>query len=317
MILHKEKELFDDLLETTAQELNLPVIYVEKDYWVTYILKLLSKSKYIDTAIFKGGTSLSKAYKIIDRFSEDIDLAVITKDLGSNQIKTLIKNIEKSIIDENLQELKTNPQTSKGSQFRKTVYQYPKSFNGDFGHGNENILLELNSFSKPYPYSLQTIATYIYDFLLAKDESIIFKYELTPFQINVLDTKRTFCEKISAIARASYNDDKDNSNLKAKIRHFYDIYFLYQNQDIQNFITSNDFITMMKDVRSDDNIQFNDTWSNIKYSQIPIFNNPDILLKIENYYQNDFKDLVYAKTLPDIKAIIKTIETLSNHLMEI
>ena len=90
MTLHNDKETFKELIETTAKDLNLPSLYIEKDYWVTYILKNLSKSDYKDIAIFKGGTSLSKAYKIIDRFSEDIDLAVITNNLGSNQIKTLI-----------------------------------------------------------------------------------------------------------------------------------------------------------------------------------------------------------------------------------
>lgn len=61
MILHKNKKLFKELIDETARELNLPILYVEKDYWVTYILKLLANSDYINQAIFKGGTSLSKA----------------------------------------------------------------------------------------------------------------------------------------------------------------------------------------------------------------------------------------------------------------
>ena len=105
MTLHNNKELFQELIEATAKELNLPSLYIEKDYWVTYILRNLSMSPYADVAIFKGGTSLSKAYKIIDRFSEDIDLAVITNEMGSNQIKKLIKQIEKTIVDENFTEL--------------------------------------------------------------------------------------------------------------------------------------------------------------------------------------------------------------------
>ncbi len=63
MTLHQNKELFSELLIQTAQMVGLPEVYIEKDYWVTYVLKHLSKSPYIDRAIFKGGTSLSKAYK--------------------------------------------------------------------------------------------------------------------------------------------------------------------------------------------------------------------------------------------------------------
>ncbi len=89
MTLHTNDIFFFELINATAKEMNLPFVYIEKDYWVTYILKRLSQSPYSEIAIFKGGTPLSKAYKIIERFSEDIDLAVITNELGSNQIKKL------------------------------------------------------------------------------------------------------------------------------------------------------------------------------------------------------------------------------------
>ena len=60
MRLHTDKELFKELIDATAKDLNLPSLYIEKDYWVTYILKNLSNSEYSDIAIFKGGTSLSQ-----------------------------------------------------------------------------------------------------------------------------------------------------------------------------------------------------------------------------------------------------------------
>lgn len=72
-------------------------LYIEKDYWVSYILKAISQSQYKDVAIFKGGTSLSKAYKLIERFSEDIDLAVITHELTSNQIAFSLDFFNKKI----------------------------------------------------------------------------------------------------------------------------------------------------------------------------------------------------------------------------
>ena len=140
MILHNDKEIFNELIETTAGVLGIPAVFIEKDYWVTYILNKLSKSIYKETAIFKGGTSLSKAYKIIGRFSEDIDLAIITDGIDGNAVKTLIKNIEKALLDENFEET-TTPQTSKGSKFRKTVHQYTKIIDGDFGHANENLIM--------------------------------------------------------------------------------------------------------------------------------------------------------------------------------
>ena len=67
--------------------------YIEKDYWVTYILKKLSNSFFRNKVVFKGGTSLSKGYNAINRFSEQIDLQLINSDLGDNQKKKLLKDI--------------------------------------------------------------------------------------------------------------------------------------------------------------------------------------------------------------------------------
>jgi hypothetical protein len=66
-----------------------------------------AKSKYVDESVFKGGTSLSKGYNLIERFSEDIDIAIINdKEKTGNEIKNLIRTIEKEITPD-LTELKT------------------------------------------------------------------------------------------------------------------------------------------------------------------------------------------------------------------
>lgn len=318
MILHNDKETFNELIETTAAVLGIPAVFIEKDYWVTYILNRLSKSPYKQTAIFKGGTSLSKAYKIIDRFSEDIDLAIITDSIDGNAVKSLIKSIEKALLDENFEETIT-PQTSKGSKFRKTVHQYPKIIDGDFGHANENLIIELNSFAKPHPYISKTISSYIFDFLNTQSEEakkLITDFELEPFDINVLDYKRTFCEKISAVARASFESDEVYSQLKEKIRHFYDIYHLMQEEEIKAFLNSYDMNKMIQNVREDDQKQFSSDWANVKLHSIKIFENINILDELNSYYNSNFKTLVYSETLPNMQDIKVKFEELAKILKE-
>lgn len=78
MILNQSEDAFREAVEATAQSLNLRPVFVEKDYWIVYVLKKLSKSEFADKVVFKGGTSLSKAYQCIQRFSEDIDLAILS-----------------------------------------------------------------------------------------------------------------------------------------------------------------------------------------------------------------------------------------------
>lgn len=76
------KERQEQIIRQTAQRTgNLPIV-IEKDIWVCIVLKVLFESKLKDVILFKGGTSLSKGYHIINRFSEDIDIAIDKSYLG-------------------------------------------------------------------------------------------------------------------------------------------------------------------------------------------------------------------------------------------
>jgi predicted nucleotidyltransferase component of viral defense system len=85
------------ILEQVESSIGLPAFVVEKDWWVCAVLRAVFQSKYADSIIFKGGTSLSKAYNLIGRFSEDIDLIIDRHLLGfdnlasNSQVKKLRK----------------------------------------------------------------------------------------------------------------------------------------------------------------------------------------------------------------------------------
>ncbi len=69
--------------DETAAALNLPAVSVEKDFWVCWALSVLFGLEGIgEHLVFKGGTSLSKAYKLVERFSEDIDIVIDRETLG-------------------------------------------------------------------------------------------------------------------------------------------------------------------------------------------------------------------------------------------
>ncbi len=88
MILHTNSKLFEDAVVATAQKLKIPEIYIEKDYWVKVALHAIFHSKIADEAVFKGGTALSKCYKLINRFSEDVDMVVLNNSgESSNKLK--------------------------------------------------------------------------------------------------------------------------------------------------------------------------------------------------------------------------------------
>ncbi len=112
MKLHESKEFFEDAIQATAEHLRLQNIFIEKDYWLTLALYRIAQTDLAAVTVFKGGTSLSKAYGCIERFSEDVDLAVITdKDQPANQTKKLLKRITTVASVDLKEELEGNSQS--------------------------------------------------------------------------------------------------------------------------------------------------------------------------------------------------------------
>ncbi|NBU36159.1 MAG: hypothetical protein EBS35_06235 [Bacteroidetes bacterium] len=94
MKLHQNIKLFRDAVRVTAQRMNIPPEFVEKDYWVTCALFTIFNNEIGKDTVFKGGTALSKCYNMIVRFSEDIDLVVLRREGESNnRLTTKIRTI--------------------------------------------------------------------------------------------------------------------------------------------------------------------------------------------------------------------------------
>ena len=209
MILQESPNIFLELIQATATHRGIPAIYVAKDYWVTRVLKRLSESQHREAVVFKGGTSLSKAYHLIERFSEDIDLAIHDGHaLGDARRRTLMRAIER-VATQDLTYLQGHPQESKHGRFRKTAYAFPAlADNSELGQVADTLLIELNSFARPEPSATMPIATLIHDFLIeAGRTDLTRRHELEPFGIPVLCVERTLCEKIMGLVRAGHEAD--------------------------------------------------------------------------------------------------------------
>lgn len=98
MYLHEDREMFKTIVEQVAEESGKNSIVIEKDYYVTMILRLLSEQ--LELCVFKGGTSLSKGFHVINRFSEDIDIT-FNEHIGESRRKKL-KHVVLKGISENL-----------------------------------------------------------------------------------------------------------------------------------------------------------------------------------------------------------------------
>ena len=242
MKLHTDNERFSALINFTSEHFQISQTFIEKDYWITRALQRMSQNPNAEKVVFKGGTSLSKAYRLTNRFSEDIDIAVVdANSFSGNQLKMLIKRLAKDMASE-LEEKVVQGETSKGSRFYKAIYLYPNlvgltSPTVKVGQ----LLIEINTYGNPYPYVKQDVSSFIADYLtVINRQDLIEEYELKSFSINVLDKRRTIAEKLVSLIRFSFEEDIQKA-LAAKIRHFYDLYYLSNDAECADYINSTEF----------------------------------------------------------------------------
>lgn len=159
-MLHTNRELFEQVVLRTAAYLDIDAGIVEKDYYVTLMLKEISLN--VPDLVFKGGTSLSKCHKVINRFSEDIDLTVEYESKPSEgKRKELKKNIVAAI--DSFELSLANPNEIKSRrEYNKYIVDYPSLF---MQPGLKNHLqIETMIKIKAYPNCEMEAASLIYDY---------------------------------------------------------------------------------------------------------------------------------------------------------
>nr|WP_321406809.1 nucleotidyl transferase AbiEii/AbiGii toxin family protein [uncultured Carboxylicivirga sp.] len=313
MKLHENKKLFRQAIEFTAQKNGILPIYVEKDYWVTYALNLIFKDDIGKDTVFKGGTALSKCFNVIERFSEDIDLVVLKKgDETGNQLSNKIKKMGQ-VVSKVLPEVDVDGLTHKMGMNRKTAHAYSKEFKGEFGQIRDAIVIEATWLGNSEPYTRKQICSMVGEMMLSTgQEKIAQENGLMPFEVRVLDPKRTICEKIMSLVRFSYGDNPI-ADLKNKIRHAYDLHQLLKEKEFSDFLNSPEFDEILLKVANDDVASFknNNAWLVNHPNHALVFDKLDESWEeLRTAYNGDFKKLVYGD-LPkdnDVLAILKRIK---------
>jgi len=310
MNLHHNTQLFSQTLRAASQYLNIKLEFVEKDYWITLLLKRLSNSRYNNDSVFKGGTSLSKGYHLIDRFSEDLDLAIInTANKSGNEIKKITRFVEKEITNE-LAEKREEGITSKGSRFRKSVFEFPSIQNNI---NNNRLIVEINSFANPFPYHKRKIQSMVFDFLdQTNNGGYIKEFRLYPFEVNVLNKEQTLLEKLVSLIRFSL-DEEPISSISTKIRHFYDLYYLAKDEECIQSIKSESFKQQFDILLEHDKALFDEPlgWCNKEINESPLLNNFDsVWSKINELYQSELSALAY-RPIPSEKEVAQTFKYLT------
>lgn len=217
-MLHDDKETFEQIILRVSEDTGIEASIVEKDYYVTLFLKRVVEIQ--PNIIFKGGTSLSKCYKLINRFSEDIDLNINTESKPTEGQRKKLKTNIVSIIDEFGFHLDNADDVRSRRDYNKYIIDYPTVFQSGFL--KEHLIIETAVYIKAYPCQIMTATSIIYDYLYNNGfNDLISKYCLESFQVNVQIAERTFIDKLYALG-----DYYLSGAIAEHSRHIYDIYKL-------------------------------------------------------------------------------------------
>ncbi len=313
MKLHENKEQLADAIRITSAELGIPQKFVEKDYWICQILQRLSRMPQTERTVWKGGTSLTKGYGIIQRFSSDVDLAIIGEGLSNNQQKKLVLHLGKdTTID--LEETEEFGESIKNSRFRKTYHSYPSVIDRtdtslDF-LGNY-VIVEINTYGNPYPFVRQFVKPFITEMMEKRQlEGLIAQLDMAPFELNVLDKRRTMCEKVVSLLRFSFEEDP-MAGLTSKVRHFYDLHFLMKDKECHEYLDSS-FPVELRELVAHDKAEFDrpPLWKTSDVLQSPLITSfSEMWKRIAPVYQSEVGALSFGE-LPKPEEVSQSMDFL-------
>lgn len=233
-----------------AEDIGMAAYAIEKDWWVVQSLSAILDMKIGEHFVFKGGTSLSKAWGLIERFSEDIDLALdrnffgYSKELTRTQIKKLRKDtgkyienifttdlnerfIEKGLGDVSLRYIE--PEASDADPARIEII-YPNVIDYP-GYIPTRVLLEISSSSIKEPNQVQDINSFLDDFYFESS------FAEDPIKVPTAIPERTFLEKLFLL-HEEFQRPHEKIRVERLSRHLYDVFQLIKTDHANDAINN-------------------------------------------------------------------------------
>lgn len=240
-----ERNDFPELVSTTATDLGIsnPDI-VEKDYFVTEALRSIT-AKHGSKIIFKGGTSLSKGWNLIQRFSEDIDLYIHPDDKGIKARNTLLKEVVSSAA--NHPAFIDGPQKIDAIDGRARSARLPYPSQNQSQTIQSSVLIELGIQSGTFPTETRPIQSMLAEKLI--QAGIVTEQEDgRPFNVSLLHFRRTFVEKMFAIHdKVARSLLQEGRGLGGYARHYYDLSQLIQTNEVREMLASPEYVQIVED----------------------------------------------------------------------
>lgn len=306
--IHKDPE-FQSLLQIVAVKTGIQKVLIEKDYWIMHVLHGLQKQGIAFE--LKGGTSLSKGYGTIHRFSEDIDISVCShfgfavsgnaeKKSTQTARKAFYDHLANSIAIDGIMHVIRDHSFDDVAKYRsggiRLIYQSEETAIEGLKSG---ILLEVG-FDQTAPNEPKRISSWVWDHLVESGMHTNFLNN-TADKVPCYLPQYTLVEKLQTIVR-KYRNMQGGSTEINFMRQYYDVYCLLERSDIIDFLSSKEYL-MHKAGR----IKGLD--AHIPLNEHPAFLLEDTLIRAKFKKQFQATASLYFRGQPDFEAMINRIQT--------
>ncbi len=228
------------IFNAIAAEMGMTPFAVEKDWWVSRALEIIFQMPITKHLVFKGGTSLSKAWKLINRFSEDIDLAIdkeffegfkgdinrtqiskLRKEAGIYTTGTFFKELQKEFKAKGFAELEFKIiDTGESDQDPRIIeIYYPNVITQPTEYVLPRVQIEISCRSLREPFTVQTFGSLVDEFYADRD------FTEPLFEVPSVNPERTLLEKVFLL-HEEFHRPTDKMRVDRLSRHLYDIYHL-------------------------------------------------------------------------------------------
>lgn len=325
--LSKERKI--EILNQVSNRTGLPPIAVEKDWWVTLTLHCTFNQSYSQNIVFKGGTSLSKGWNLIERFSEDIDLAIDRKffgfegDISKNQIKKLRKKSCDFISKDFVSDLTniftvlkvTNEcqvkavETKESDRDPQVIEIHYESAIEKSKYLPSRVLIEISSRSLMEPSEERKINSLISE--IFTDQS----FSTNSFNIPTVLPQRTFLEKIFLL-HEKFSDENHNIGAERLSRHLYDLEKLMDSEYGKSALEDENLFENIVNHRKKFNAIRGLDYSNHVKGKIRIIPPDDVIKEWELDYITMKENMIYGKSL-DFNSLLLRLKKLQDRINRI
>lgn len=301
---------------------------VEKDWWVTSVLRAIFSLPYADNVSFKGGTNLSKCWGLIQRMSEDIDIGISREFLGfggelsKNQISdklrrascSFVRNIMRNDVENALVAQGISPdaiivtvqETKVSTVDPETIYVAYKSLYGRNGYILPQVKIEVSGRSMTESVSKVSVRSYISENLPK------LTFQDNPVEVNAVIPQRTFLEKLFLLHEEFSKPDSE-IRVERMSRHLYDVYNIMQTKIADEALADDNlYDSVIEHRRKFIGLKGFD-YDSLRKGTLKIAATGEIRAKWETDYKNTVANMIMGEA-PSFEDIMLALEDLNNRI---